>query len=235
MSRSTRLLDLLQCLRGYRHPVSARKLAETFGVSQRTLYRDIASLMAMGAPIQGEAGLGYVLEPGFLLPPLMFTCEEIEALVLGADYVASRTDHALSQAAQSALTRIAAILPEELRRGVECGALMTGPPASRPSSLVDPSALRQAIRDQTVIILEYRDARGQTTQREIWPFAMAYFETVQILVAWCCMRAEYRHFRLDRIGAVTLTTRRYTRRKEILMKEWHQVRLAEATRDTDRN
>lgn len=235
MSRSVRLFDLLHALRGYRQPVSARKLAEMLGVSQRTLYRDVASLVAMGAPIRGEAGLGYVLEPGFMLPPLMFTYEEIEALVLGADYVASHTDHALGQAARSALNRIAAVLPEAHRRGVECGTLMTGPPTPCVPSRIDPSVLRQAIRDESVLVLSYRDSRDLPSQREVWPFAMAYFESAQILVAWCCLRGGYRHFRLDRIETVIVTCRRYARRKEVLMKEWHQSRIAEATPDADRN
>lgn len=235
MTRSSRLLDLLQLLRGYRQPVTAKALAKALEISPRTLYRDIASLMAMGAPVRGEAGVGYVLEPGFLLPPLMFTCEEIEALALGADYVASHTDYALSQAARNALTRIAAILPDGLRHRVENASLMTGPSERCAPSRVDPALLRQAIRDQSILVLGYKDGQGRLTQREIWPFAMAYFDKAQILVAWCALRATYRHFRLDRIETMSVTARRYTRTREALLREWEKARVVEDAQDADRN
>src|SRR5246127_3304223 len=127
MSRAERLLDLIQVLRRYRQPVSGQTLADELGVSIRTLYRDIATLQGQGAAIDGEAGLGYILRPGFMLPPLMFTEEEIEALVLGSRWVAHRTDKKLRLAATNVLAKISAVLPEDLRQQLEFSGLLIGP------------------------------------------------------------------------------------------------------------
>ena len=123
-TRAARLLQLLETLRGHRHPVSADALATQLGVSPRTLYRDIATLREQGAHIDGEAGVGYVLRPGFTLPPLMFGEEEIEALVLGASWVALQADPELAQAARNALQRISATLPQRLRLAVETSGML---------------------------------------------------------------------------------------------------------------
>jgi biotin operon repressor len=127
MSRAQRLLDLIQLLRGYRRPVSGAVLAEALGISLRTLYRDIDTLNAQGAQIDGEPGIGYVLRPGFMLPPLMFSEDEIEAIVLGSRWVADRTDAALNRAARSALAKIAAVLPPDLKTGLDTSGLLIGP------------------------------------------------------------------------------------------------------------
>ncbi|GBR00343.1 helix-turn-helix transcriptional regulator [Asaia lannensis] len=227
MSRSSRLLELLRLLRGYRHPVTAGSLAEKLGISKRSLYRDIVSLQAMGAPVRGEAGVGYVLEAGFVLPPLMFTFEEIEALALGADFVISNTDPGLRMAARDALARIAAVLPAPLREGLEHAPLMVGPPSAVPEDAVNPIVLRKAIRDEVVVLIDYRDGQGAVTQRLIWPFAMAYFEKAHILVAWCALREGFRHFRLDRLEGFMVTGRRFPQRRQTLLKKWHEERALE--------
>lgn len=132
MSRAERLLDLIQLLRRYRYPVSGAALAAELGISVRTVYRDIATLQAQGAEIAGEAGVGYVLRPGFLLPPLMFSEEEIEALVLGSRWVAERADNRLGAAARNALVKIGAVLPSDLRDTLNASALMVkAPPRAR--------------------------------------------------------------------------------------------------------
>lgn len=128
MARSERLLSLLQVLRRYRRPVRGQALAEELGVSIRTLYRDIASLQAQGAMIEGEPGVGYLMKPGFMLPPMMFRSEELDALVLGMRWVADRCDRTLSDGALSALAKIAAVLPAELRRELEESSLLVGAP-----------------------------------------------------------------------------------------------------------
>ena len=161
MSRSERLFDLLHALRRRRRPVSGKVLAEEIGVSIRTLYRDIASLQAQGANIEGEPGVGYVLKPGFLLPPLMFPPEEIEALALGCRWVADRADHRLRDAALSALARIAAVLPADLGDELDASALLVGPGAAAPVDVVDPALLRKAIRAERKLRLSYRDSAGQ--------------------------------------------------------------------------
>src|SRR6516162_4539345 len=127
MSRAERLLDLIQILRRDRRPVSGRALADTAGVSLRTLYRDIRTLQAQGAAIDGEPGVGYILRPGFMLPPLMFKEEEIEALVLGSRWVAERGDAKLAEAARDALAKIAAVLPQDLRDELDASTLLIGP------------------------------------------------------------------------------------------------------------
>lgn len=219
MSRSERLLDLIQILRRHRLPVSGRTLAAEMGVSIRTLYRDIVTLQGQGAPIEGEAGLGYVLRPGFMLPPLMFTDEEIEAIVLGSRWVAKQPDKRLSQAATDALAKIAAVLPDDLREDLDATALLVGPRAE-PVEDVDLGAVRQAIRNERKLGILYRDAGGVASERMVWPFALGFFDKVRVVVAWCEMRQDFRHFRADRIAALTITDIRYPRRRQAMLREW---------------
>ncbi len=223
MSRSERLFDLLHALRGHRHPISGKTLAEQVGVSIRTLYRDIATLQALGAEIEGEPGVGYVLKPGFLLPPLMFTAEEIEALVLGSRWVADRTDNPLRDAARSALARIGAVLPAELRDHLDASSLLIGPGQDIPPDGADLSMLRRSIRMERKLILCYRDAVGAQSERIIWPFALAFFDSVRVLLAWCELRQGFRHFRTDRILSAQISETRYPRHRGILLKEWKQA------------
>lgn len=224
MSRSERLLSLLQELRGHRRPVSGRLLAEATGVSLRTLYRDIASLQAQGANIQGEAGLGYVLAPGYLLPPLMFREEEIEALVLGSRWVAERADDTvLAVAARDALAKIAAVLPVQLREELDASPLLVGPAETVPAANVGLGGLRQAIRAQRKLKLIYHDGDGRETTRRVWPFALGFFERVRVLLAWCELRGDFRHFRVDRIAEVKTMEERYPQRRQALLKRWRQI------------
>lgn len=221
MLRATRLLQLIDVLRRHRFPVSGTVLARETGVSLRTLYRDIATLQAQGARIEGEAGVGYVLRPGFMLPPLMFSEDEIEALVLGSRWVASRADPRLGEAARQALARIAAVLPEDLRHGLESNALLVGP-ASTPGSADEPhlALLRQAIRTERKLVLSYRDLQDLRTTRTVWPFALGFFDGARVLAAWCELRQGFRHFRADRIDALTVSDIRYPARRQGLLKQW---------------
>jgi len=223
MSRSERLLDLLQALRRHRRPVSGRQLAGELGISLRTLYRDIATLQGQGAAIEGEAGIGYVLQPGYLLPPLMFSAEEIEALVLGMRFVTQRTDEPLQAAAANALAKIAAVLPADLSRELEASTLLVGPPVSPPPEAVDLAILRRAIRTETMAAIAYSDGKGEASERIVWPFALGFFEQARVLVAWCELRQDFRHFRTDRIQRFTVTDRRYPRRRAALLKAWRAV------------
>lgn len=230
MSRSARLLDLIQALRRHRQPVAGRTLAGELGVSLRTLYRDIATLQAQGATIAGEPGVGYVLRPGFMLPPLMFSEDEIEALVLGSQWVSGRTDPRLAAAARNTLAKIAAVLPSDLVDQLETSGLMVVPGAVEPDG-VDLGIVRRAIRSENKLAITYRDERGAETSRVIWPFALGYFERVRLVVAWCELRQGYRNFRSDRIVDWNETAERYPRRRQALLKEW---RAAEEI-DTARN
>lgn len=231
MSRSARLFDLLHALRSHRRAVSGQALAQQLGISIRTLYRDIASLQAQGAQIEGEPGVGYVLKPGFVLPPLMFTPEEIEALVFGARWVAQRADGGLASAAHSALSRIAAVLPPEQRHDLEASALLVAispntDPAPLPES-VAPKLLRQAVRTERKLHITYVDAQGAPSERVVWPFALAYFERARVLMCWCELRQGFRYFRADRIASAALLLdesgnnhARYPQRKQALLKAW---------------
>jgi len=224
MARSERLLDLLQLLRRHRQPVSGRALAEELGVSLRTLYRDVASLQAMGADITGEAGLGYVLKPGFHLPPLMFRPDELQALALGARWVADRADADLSEAARNALSRISAVLPPDLKADLDTSALLLGPAKGFMPDAVDTALLRQAIRGGRKLRLSYRDASNAASERVVWPFALAFFEGVRLLLGWCELRAGFRNFRTDRIVSAELLAERSPKRPPVLLQEW---RIAE--------
>lgn len=226
MSRSERLFDLLQLLRRHRQPVSGQVLADEIGVSLRTLYRDIATLQAQGATIEGEAGVGYVLRPGFLLPPLMFPPEEIEALVLGSRWVAGRADGRLAEAARSALARIGAVLPVELRAEMEASALFVAPGPPIPADTIDPVVLRKAIRTERKLALTYQDASGAASERVVWPFALAFFDQVRLLIGWCELRSAFRSFRTDRIAEAEVLETRYPARRAELIRQWKQAKQA---------
>jgi len=217
------LLDLLQTLRRYRRPVSGATLAAELGVSIRTLYRDIASLQSQGADIAGEPGIGYVLKPGFMLPPLMFSEDEIEALVLGTSWVADRADEHLGSAARNALAKISAILPADLRDSLHNSALLVGPGQNISTDTADLAVIRKAIRSERKLIISYRDKNGADSERTIWPFALGFFDRVRVVVAWCEIREGFRHFRTDRIVSLDVTDARYPRRRQVLLKEWREA------------
>lgn len=224
MSRTQRLFDLIQILRRYRYPVSGKQLAEGLGVSLRTLYRDIATLQAQGASIEGEPGVGYVLRPGFMLPPLMFSEEEIEALVLGSRWVARRTDKKLGLAATNVLAKIAAVLPEDLRHQLEFSGLLIGPPKTLVERDDEKEAtVRHAIRKEYKLQMTYTDVKGYDSERVIWPLALGFFEEVHVVVAWCELRADFRHFRTDRMVTLVPLETRYPKRRQTLLKKWREV------------
>ncbi|KTD61158.1 helix-turn-helix transcriptional regulator [Legionella spiritensis] len=223
MSRTERLLDLIQILRRHRYPVSGASLAQELGVSLRTVYRDIALLQAQGADIEGEAGIGYVLRPGFLLPPLMFSEDEIESIVLGARWVADRTDSQLRHAAQNALAKIAAVLPAELRNQLESSGLLIPPGQVAKSNDMDLVAIRKAVRLEQKLHLNYLDLKDNQSRRIIWPLALGFFDQVRILVAWCELRQDFRHFRTDRIIELRKLDTRYPKRRQTLLKQWRAV------------
>ncbi|MDF1707294.1 MAG: YafY family protein [Paracoccaceae bacterium] len=222
MSRSERLFDLLDILRRHRFPVSGQSLADELGVSLRTLYRDIATLQAMGARIEGEAGVGYLLEPGFLLPPLSFPVEELEALVLGARLVARSGDNTLRRHAQSALARISATVPVGVQDTMDATPLIVGPGVAIKTVSVDPVLLRKAIRTERKLAIAYCDAKDSASERVIWPFAYAFFDQVHLLVGWCELRDDYRSFRADRLVRVDVLDARYPRRRQALLADWRK-------------
>jgi predicted DNA-binding transcriptional regulator YafY len=220
MSRTARLLDLLQLLRNRSTPITGPALAQELGISIRSLYRDIATLQAQGADIVGEPGLGYVLRPGFTLPPLMFSADEIEAIVLGSRWVAARADDGrLSQSARQALSKITAVLPAELRERAEATNLLVARMGLTPAS-IDAGVIRLAIRNERKLVITYRGPDNTETERTIWPFLIGFFEQARLVAGWCELRQGYRHFRVDRITRVEATDIRYPRRRAVMLKEW---------------
>ena len=198
MRRADRLFEIIQLLRR-KELVRARDLGSALEVSERTVYRDIQDLIASGVPIEGEAGVGYVLKAGFDLPPLMFKEQEIEALVLGARIVESWADPELAAAAANALAKIQAVIPSRLRDYMVNTALMAPPHHYMEPILFDISELRQALRRQLKIRFRYRNAAGDFSERTVRPLSLAYFGPVWLLAAWCELRIDFRTFRLDRI------------------------------------
>ncbi|HYG41442.1 MAG TPA: YafY family protein [Bordetella sp.] len=226
MARTQRLFTLIQLLRGHRYPVAGAELASELGVSLRTLYRDIATLQEQGAQIDAEPGRGYLLRPGFALPSLMFSEDEIEALVLGSRWVADRGgDARLSGAACSALAKIAAVLPHELRVLIDADTLLMGTESMVPINGAVLPALRQAIRAEHKIDIVYRDLQDSQSARTIWPFALACFDHVWLVVAWCELRQAFRHFRADRIASLEVSKQCYPRKRQVLMQAWRAMRV----------
>ncbi len=223
MARSDRLIALTQALRRRRHPVTAMALAEETGVSERTIYRDIASLQASGVPVRGEAGIGYVLEAGFDLPPLMLTPEECEALMLGARFVRQRGDEALKRVIDDAIAKIEAVLPENIRLSLREGSLYAPVYGRMEQDAVPVEELRRAVRENCKIRLKYRDLTERVTERVVWPVLLGYFERTRGLVAFCELRNDFRHFRTDRMIALEVLDERPPRRRAILLREWEKV------------
>ena len=233
MRRADRLFEIIQILRRSRRPVTADAIAAELETSKRTIYRDIADLMAQRVPIRGEAGVGYVLDGGYDLPPLMLTPDEIEAAVLGARWVAGRGDPALARAANDLVAKIGAVIPSHLRPFLLDGALTT---PERPSRVIadslDVERVRAAIRGQTKIKLSYRDETDRVTERMVWPIAIAYYETVRLLAAWCELRQDFRHFRTDRVFEAAFHDDRYPARRDILRSQWRKAMETERDRWT---
>lgn len=234
MDKTERLFSIMDALRRHRHPVTAKALAEEQGVSVRTLYRDVQTLIGLGAPIDGEAGIGYILRPGFFLPPLMFSTEELEALVLGARWVEARPDAALANAARTALGKIATASPEDLRDRL--GNTGLWPLRSFRTPVPDQpllAVLRQAMRIEKAVEIAYADEAGRSSRRAIWPISLAYYEEKQIVAAWCTMRADFRNFRTDRITEAIPLEVRFGRRRAQLQREWEAMWRAERQRMED--
>jgi len=203
MRRADRLFQIVQIIRREK-VVTAQRLSEELEVSQRTVYRDIADLMASGVPIRGEAGVGYAIESGYDMPPLMFTVEEIEALVLGARMVESWCGMDLAMAARNALAKIDQVVPKRLADKLAGTALFVpnfGWTLPGSEFLAD---LRTAMRDNRVIRIGYTDVKGSASERTIRPLGIFFWGATATLGAWCELREDFRNFRLDRIEALVV-------------------------------
>jgi predicted DNA-binding transcriptional regulator YafY len=236
MSRSGRLLGLMEILRTRRRPVTAAQLAAELAVSERTIYRDIAELTAQGAPVEGSAGVGYVLKPGHFLPPLMFAREEVEAILLGLRYVDQRGDDVLKTASAAALAKIIAVLPPPAGATLDAPLAMPGPPAPFfPDNVVELDRLRAAIRAHCRLEIVYTDAAGHSSRRVVWPVQIAFMDNARVLAAWCELRKAFRTFRTDRILEAKEGARYPGRRSELMRALHEHLTLAAQAPSADRN
>lgn len=199
MRKASRLFEIIQILRLSRRVVTAAEIAERLEVTPRSIYRDIAALQSMRVPIEGERGLGYILRPGFDLPPLMFSVEETEAIVLGLALLERTADTALKQAARRVNGKIAAAVPEPLRRVLDSKALHAWGSIAPVPEGIDLAEVRTAIRDERKLLLDYRDEFGNATERAVRPLALVYYSETAVIVAWCELREAIRNFRADRV------------------------------------
>ena len=202
MRRADRLFLIIHALRGRRSAMPARVLAETLGVSLRTVYRDVADLQLSGVPIEGEAGVGYMLRKGSDIPPLMFNVDELEALVVGTRFVRAFGGERLSLGARAALLKIEAVLPPELRERSRRTRIFAPEMSDRieATGLID--RLHAAIEARNLLRLDYRDKDERITTREVEPLCLAFWGGSWTLGAWCRLREDFRNFRPDRIAAI---------------------------------
>jgi predicted DNA-binding transcriptional regulator YafY len=221
--RSSRLFEIIQMLRCASAPVPARALAASLEVTKRTIYRDIVTLQATGVPIEGAAGVGYVMRAGYNLPPLMFTADEIEAIVVGLSLLGRTGDVGLQAAAARVLQKIA-VLPNRTGGSLfETQSLLVSHWNVIPRSEVDYRLMRRAIREEEKLRLQYRDAETRDTERTIRPLALVYYVDSVILAAWCELRKDFRHFCLDRISECTPAGEFFMGEGRRLRAEWRSM------------
>lgn len=221
MRKASRLFEIIQILRLARQPKTAAEMAEAMEVTVRSVYRDIAALQAMRVPVEGARGIGYVLRPGFDLPPLMFSIEETEALVLALALLERTGDRELKEAAKRAGAKIASAVPPPLRQTLSARALHAwGTVAPAPEG-VDLALVRRAIRDEEKLVITYRDEQGrETTDRTIRPIALIYYSETANIVSWCELRQGIRNFRADRVRACAATGLHFPGEGEKLRDLW---------------
>ncbi len=219
MRKASRLFEIIQIVRQAKKPVTAQAIAEQLEVAVRSVYRDIVVLQGMRVPIEGERGVGYILRPGFHLPPLMFSIEETEAIVLALSMVERAGDRELAQAAKRVSGKIAASMPEPLGRVLSTTALHAWGFPAVPTA-VDLGLVRRAVRNEEKLHLHYRDETRRETERLIRPIALIYYSEVANIVAWCELRDAIRNFRGDRILRCTETGEHFTGEGETLRRRW---------------
>lgn len=224
MARTDRLMRLMDALRRLPAPVTAARLAQETAVSPRQLYRDIATLRAGGALIDGEAGLGYRLTEDPALPPQSFSQLEIEALRLAVQALGRIGDDAMTDAGQAALARIIATLPErQAQQALHAIAHSFAPQPERAPPKVDLAAIRQACWEETAIQIDYTDLNGTDSQRIIWPLGLSYSERTLLVLAHCRLRMDFRMFHVNRISRLRTTEESFRPRRVSLLREYRQT------------
>ena len=219
MRKAERLFEIVQLLRRVGGPLSAEKIAQELGVSKRSVYRDVAALLAQDVPIRGEAGIGYILERGFDMPPLMLTSDELDAAVLGAHWVASRGELDLAKAALNLLAKIEVVVPERLR-GHVLEPTTSISPVSPPAESVDAALLRNTIRTHRKLALVYRDGNCMQTSRVVWPILLGYRDEGRVLAAWCEFHGGFRYFRTERMVSAEPLEQRIPENARALRTRW---------------
>ena len=229
MRRGDRLFEIIEILRRTKAPISAQSIGTELGVTKRTVYRDVAALMAQGVPINGEAGVGYILEPGFHMPPLMLTPDEIEAVTLGIMWVKTRGEPELALAADKLITKLETVAPDKYRTSF-LEPTVSISPVDLPEEVLGAASIRMAIRRRRKIALEYSDNAGKKTKRVIWPILLGYRDTSRIIAAWCELREGFRYFRTERIAAAEVLDVPIPRRMDLLRTEWRNAMETERRR-----
>lgn len=220
MRKASRLFEIIQILRLATRPVTAAEIGARLGVTARSIYRDIGELQAMAVPVEGGRGIGYILRPGFELPPLMFSIEETEAIVLALALLRRTGDRGLDAAAGRISQKIAAAMPAPLRPHLASTALHAWGSVVAPALGIDTALLRQAIRDEQKLTIDYVDATETTTRRTIRPVALIYYSATHNIVAWCELRQAMRNFRTDRVSASRLEDAHFRGEGEALRQQW---------------
>ena len=201
MRRADRLMGIVHFLRSRRGAVTAERIAEEFEVCTRTVYRDMADLMASRVPVSGAAGVGYMIDRRFYLPPVAFDADELEAIALGIAMVRQWSDAGFAAHADAALAKVRAVLPAEMQGELDQTTYSIPVPPALPWT-VDFSGLRACIRERRRVRLDYADAAGRTSTRTVRPLALVFAAPAWLLAAWCETRADFRNFRLDRMAAM---------------------------------
>jgi predicted DNA-binding transcriptional regulator YafY len=222
MRRADRLFELIQILRRARTTLTAAQLAERLEVTPRTVYRDMAALIAMRVPVEGATGVGYIMRPGYDLPPLMFDHEEIEAIVVGLELLRRTGDKGLQAAAKRVTAKIADVLPDPREADMADGRFVVSRFGAPDPGAADMGMLRAAVRGDRQLAIDYRDEKGDASHRTVLPLAVIYYTEVTVLAAWCELRHGFRHFRADRIITCQETGETFSDRAEDLRRDWNE-------------
>jgi predicted DNA-binding transcriptional regulator YafY len=220
MRRADRLFQIIQILRRSSQPTTAATIADELEVSKRTVYRDIGDLIGQRVPISGEPGFGYLLDPICSMPPLMLTPDEIEAVVLGMQWVIGHSDTLIANAARDVIGKIETAIPENLRPFIAEPSMGVKQGLRSPAEIIDIAEIREAIRQRRKLVLCYQAENGEITNRIVWPVILGYAESHRLLMAWCELRQDFRHFRCDRITAAKLANEAIGLRAGELRRKW---------------
>jgi predicted DNA-binding transcriptional regulator YafY len=220
LRKASRLFEIIQILRLASHPITAAKIADRLEVTPRSIYRDIVALQAMRVPIEGGRGIGYILRPGFDLPPLMFSIEETEAIVLALALLQRSGDSALRKAAETVSDKIAGAMPAPLRQVLSTDAIYAWGSVMPEPIGIDLAMVRAAIRDERKLHITYTDEQNRATERTVRPIALIYYSAHSVMVAWCELRDGLRNFRADRVTRATATGEHFAGEGDGLRKLW---------------